>query len=749
MSKISEYLSNILSSIYGKDVRQSIHDAIEQCYEDVTNGVTKSETAAANAQTAIETAAANVQSAVETANEAAQNAAAKASVAVESSQSALRAAEEARTSASNADAKAALAQKAASDVTSSVNKADAWGNATVTVEAIPPDGVADVEVTRVSDQPNNLHFFIPRGSSGVVTSDTEPEDPNVTVWIKPGEDPDPDIVQQVYILNDVKANVIMDESPKAVSHELHAQDGRLAVTLYGNTTETGSGTKSPDNPYTISGLGYDFVYVCTGKENWVKSGLALPNNRVGYWLSNGGFNDLEPSRDDNNSGNTWLYSTEMPSYHDAQKVKDYSFDCLATTSTGGKATCWFNTAFATVDEWKAYLANRYGSGNPVKIYSVKKADSKQEDDVFYQMIRLQSADGYGAMILPSMPDGAPLMGNGTVCDTVENDVLSGCNERIVINGTETGYASYKVGENGCFAFKLSIADGSVSEMYTDQLSRYTSNTFMTSGNKGFLLSNDGYIYINLFGRASTLSECKAALAANPLTVFYRSADYTPEKDLRVCKVTRRWKYTSPRATNNWVQLAAGQARFYCTGIVVGSNRPIVCEKFEGYQFYNDWNAAYSAGKFAVNIASDVLYVSSPGHTTLEDFKAWWATLGDVRVWYADDSYKTYYTDPLPLRKPSGIMPVTVTGSGETAVTYPHDTKDWGKNAASAMIGMGESSMTATKNYAIGEFIVDKNTLTLYRATTAIANGEAIVPGTNCTATTVVEQLSAIYTMLNT
>lgn len=37
MSKIESYLKQILSAVYGKDVRQSIHDAIAQCYDDVSN----------------------------------------------------------------------------------------------------------------------------------------------------------------------------------------------------------------------------------------------------------------------------------------------------------------------------------------------------------------------------------------------------------------------------------------------------------------------------------------------------------------------------------------------------------------------------------------------------------------------------------------------------------------------------------------------------------------------------------------
>jgi len=40
MASVKTYLDNILSAIYGKDVRQSIHDAIQQCYIDATTGIT-------------------------------------------------------------------------------------------------------------------------------------------------------------------------------------------------------------------------------------------------------------------------------------------------------------------------------------------------------------------------------------------------------------------------------------------------------------------------------------------------------------------------------------------------------------------------------------------------------------------------------------------------------------------------------------------------------------------------------------
>lgn len=43
MSNIDTYLEDIMTAVYGKDVRQSIHDAIKQCYEDGSSGISKDE----------------------------------------------------------------------------------------------------------------------------------------------------------------------------------------------------------------------------------------------------------------------------------------------------------------------------------------------------------------------------------------------------------------------------------------------------------------------------------------------------------------------------------------------------------------------------------------------------------------------------------------------------------------------------------------------------------------------------------
>lgn len=101
-SSISDLLAQILTAIYGKDVRQSIHDSISQCYTDVStaktladDSIATAEEAATNAESRVTTAIngmesrtnsaiANCNAATTNANTAAANATSKASAAKKS-----------------------------------------------------------------------------------------------------------------------------------------------------------------------------------------------------------------------------------------------------------------------------------------------------------------------------------------------------------------------------------------------------------------------------------------------------------------------------------------------------------------------------------------------------------------------------------------------------------------------------------------------------------------------------------------
>lgn len=150
MSKISEYLNKIKTAIYGREVRDAIHDSIKECYADVTRGATLANAASDKANAATEkaniaasnadTATASANSAANLANTAASNADNKAALADEATKNANAATESANAAASNATDKAALADTAATGATAAMNSANeaasnANGKATLANEA--------------------------------------------------------------------------------------------------------------------------------------------------------------------------------------------------------------------------------------------------------------------------------------------------------------------------------------------------------------------------------------------------------------------------------------------------------------------------------------------------------------------------------------------------------------------------------------------------------------------------------------
>lgn len=84
-------------------------------------------------------------------------------------------------------------------------------------------------------------------------------------------------------------------------------------------------------------------------------------------------------------------------------------------------------------------------------------------------------------------------------------------------------------------------------------------------------------------------------------------------------------------------------------------------------------------------------------------------------------------------------------TGNLSAVYRADPQMYtdGRLAAVRKIISGvEDGFTATHNYAVGDFLIVGDVL--YRVTAAIASGGSIIPDTNVTATTVAEQLKALY-----
>lgn len=470
---------------------------------------------------------------------------------------------------------------------------------------------------------------------------------------------------------DMKADAIMDTSARAASHSLHAQDGRMHVTLYGATTETGTGDKSPENPYTISGVGAADIHV--GGKN------LIPGWVDGHIGSTTGifFDSSYPAvRTDHipiQPGKPYTFSGQptdvfnMIALYDAEKK-------FVRRTTGGTTSPRVLKANETAGCYYAAIAQYLPDASTTGTPNTTTAQFESGTDA--TPYEPYNANTYA---LPLLPDNSPLMGNGTVNDTVENDVASGCDVCITFNSAD-GWKNRNADAANVFSYSLKTP---IDLTYSDTLATDRLLVAYASGVKDAAYdrltayratssTSATMIYLRPTG-LTTLDELNARLAANPLKIFYRSTEYTPDRELRVAQVVRRCKRVTVTS-------------------VTGEH-------------------ASHPGLFAMKIASNdyanstpddscnIFAVSGEKWSTLPDLHVRYITWADARFKWVEmagnidgvNAYlaehpleitlplknpEIYVTDAVEARKPSGIMPVTVTGTGETSVTYPHDTKHY-------------------------------------------------------------------------
>jgi hypothetical protein len=132
-----------------------------------------------------------------------------------------------------------------------------------------------------------------------------------------------------------------------------------------------------------------------------------------------------------------------------------------------------------------------------------------------------------------------------------------------------------------------------------------------------------------------------------------------------------------------------------------------------------------------------IYVKDSRYTTGEELKT--ALSGH----YCSYEVATPITYELTAEQISTLLGVNNIwcDTGDTSVEYRADTKLY----IDGLIGTTDDDYTANQNIASGQFFSIGNHL--YRATSAIALGATIVPGTNCVETNIAEQLTALYASL--
>lgn len=246
-------------------------------------------------------------------------------------------------------------------------------------------------------------------------------------------------------------------------------------------------------------------------------------------------------------------------------------------------------------------------------------------------------------------------------------------------------------------------------------------------------------------------EGQTLTAALPETVYGGTLDWKTGV-LTVTHIRRVMTGNEVMSANPTVGAGAGRFRFYYSPGDVKQQYPTTSIAKELY--CSHYQAASEDGVYRGTqgvSASQAIYFGDNRFDTVEEFKTYLAgqnTAGTpVTLVYMLKNPYTIQLTPQQMDMLKGLNNVW-SDCGDTSFVYVADTKDWGKGASVALIGATENGLVATKNYSSGDFIVNKETLSMYRATKAIAKGETITPGTNCAATTVVEQLAALYNLIN-
>lgn len=494
-------------------------------------------------------------------------------------------------------------------------------------------------------------------------------------------------------LKDTKADAIMDTSARAAAHTLHAQRGPLAVTMYGKTTETGSGDKSPSNPYMISGV--ETAQVRAGGKNLLKAEESYVyqygDSQLVNILSKDEVMQLAKIVDGNPCTISFDVVTDGVVWNASGNRRVGVETYLENTGTGVSdydIGLWVSSdqlpATGSYKAVKSYnrmsLVAGFNKANPMYVYF----QGVSSGTVTIKNLQIEispTATAYepynaNTYTLSLLPDGKPLHGNGTVDDTVENDCASGCDKTLVLNGTQTpthvtGWAT------GVWVFYgvTNDYDKAAAQHYCDKLPTAASADNVSRGTLGLAFTN---IYPIIFAGAEydTVDKINAHFAANPLEIHYRSTEYTPDKDLRVCRVERKWKtVTLDGSIVPGVGSVLGETvRAYFPVNASTNTTPPAVSNYLPHLI----NYTQDSEHFYVANNGDVMVFIKTSRLDSVDASgvAKYFSEHPLEIAYQVSTPETYVTDRVDARKPDTLTTdtVTVAGSAETNVEYLHDTK---------------------------------------------------------------------------
>ena len=332
------------------------------------------------------------------------------------------------------------------------------------------------------------------------------------------------------------------ESERGTSVEISPEDGsNLAVTAYGFTEQAGTGDPSPSNVRALTNGGLKLVkLVLTGSEDIsdgtnlgsvtrviIKPGILAPSDYSIVYCT-------DFKRIDGWSNNSpHVYVLTYP----------YMFVPNEYLQSSGAAGV------------KAWLAARYAAGDPVIVW-YQPADESQATGLYAPIIL--SSGEYRATCLPLT---APLCEG----DSVVSWARSGCDKVLVLDGTQslTWTQNSTAPYGGFFTVgapnALQSVIGTIAQILSDRLTPIQNVVTSIASGTAFFSSAGGKVNFTLFGQKS-VEDANAYLSQNPITIWYRSTNYTEAADIPVSLETHQQAVLVLDGTENF-QLLYGDNTF--------------------------------------------------------------------------------------------------------------------------------------------------------------------------------------------
>ncbi len=485
------------------------------------------------------------------------------------------------------------------------------------------------------------------------------------------------------------APAIWDTAPLAAEHDIYAAEGApLRVTQQGKTeqeTTKGAQLLSDDDIHMTQTAFLSFSGLAAGE-------YALSFTSSADWWTG------------NENGKMWFV-------HDGNSGEVIAYLTFADAAVGGRSSAGFSvpegTASIIVYTYSLktnksvtdIMLNAGSTALPWEPYTggapSPSPDYPQAIEGIDSPVTAQTSDGQTTTSI-SMDIGSPLYGDGNVADTVANDVPSGCDKAIVLDGSEDEdwgvYATAAGGNRAIFlqgAPDMAMdADDNAVMAYSDRLPVVLAGD-INNGTVGVGLYR-GNIYIYVPG-ITDVAGFRAALTANPLKIWYRSTAYTEAADLHIDKTTRRWRMAELDGTELGSRVAAsggGSPYYYQMSDAkfsggLATSIPGWGDATKSTHFLSG-NAYAEKGNLAAvmthsGVSSCRLGFDPDPFASYQEMQSWLAAQKSagtpVRVLYQLATPEEYASDPHTLPA-LGSLPETVKATGQSTVEYSADTKHY-------------------------------------------------------------------------